>query len=56
MLNLKPFFAILGGFLIHLTLGAVYSWGNLSLYVISYIRNNGSPVFIHIYYIKIVNW
>lgn len=41
---LRGILCLIGGFLIHLTLGAVYSWGNLGPYVISYVRNHDNPV------------
>lgn len=30
--------AVLGGFLVYLVLGSVFIWGNVSIYVTSYLR------------------
>ncbi|XP_076453917.1 apicoplast pyruvate carrier 1-like isoform X2 [Babylonia areolata] len=38
-----PIRVIIGGVLIHLTLGTFYTFGNLSPYLTSYIRQNSSP-------------
>ena len=35
--------ALLGGFLIQLTLGSFYSFGNMMTYLTSYMRLHGSP-------------
>ncbi|XP_040574922.1 apicoplast pyruvate carrier 1 [Lepeophtheirus salmonis] len=35
--------AVFGGFLIQFTMGAFYSFGNISTYMSSYMRQNGSP-------------
>ncbi|XP_023330169.1 uncharacterized protein LOC111702648 [Eurytemora carolleeae] len=35
--------AVFGGFLLQFTMGAFYSFGNLSTYMTSYMRQNGSP-------------
>jgi len=35
--------ALIGGFLIQLTLGSFYSFGNMMTYLTSYMRQNGSP-------------
>jgi len=35
--------ALLGGFLIQLSLGSFYSFGNMMTYLTSYMRQNGSP-------------
>ena len=35
--------ALFGGFLIQLTLGSFYSFGNMMTYLTSYMRINGSP-------------
>ena len=32
-----------GGFLLQFTMGAFYSFGNMSTYMTSYMRQNGSP-------------
>jgi len=39
----RGFAAILGGFLLQFTMGAFYSFGNMSTYMTSYMRQNGSP-------------
>ncbi|GMH56422.1 hypothetical protein TrRE_jg6750, partial [Triparma retinervis] len=33
---------LLGGFLLHLVLGTIYMWGNISIYVTSYLREYNS--------------
>ena len=35
--------AVLGGFLLQFTMGSFYSFGNMSTYMTSYMRQNGSP-------------
>ena len=35
--------ALIGGFLIQLTLGSFYSFGNMMTYLTSYMRTHGSP-------------
>lgn len=35
--------ALLGGFIIHFSLGTLYTHGNLSTYIISYVRNYSHP-------------
>jgi len=39
----KGVLALFGGFLIQLTLGSFYSFGNMMTYLTSYMRQNGSP-------------
>ena len=34
---------IIGGFLVHLSLGTIYTFGNISPYIVSYIRNRSHP-------------
>ena len=34
---------VIGGFLVHLSLGTIYTFGNMAPYVISYIRNQSHP-------------
>jgi hypothetical protein len=34
----------LGGFLLHLAIGSVYIWGNISIYVTSYLRHYDETV------------
>ena len=36
--NLSPLYSLLGGFLIQLTLGSFYSFGNMMTYLTSYMR------------------
>lgn len=43
--------AVFGGFLLQFTMGAFYSFGNMSTYMTSYMRQNGSP---HITYTDFV--
>ena len=40
---LRGFLVILGGFVVHLTLGTIYSFGNIAPYIVSYIRNQSHP-------------
>ena len=35
--------AVFGGFLLQFTMGAFYSFGNMSTYMTSYMRQHGSP-------------
>ena len=35
--------AVFGGFLLQFTMGAFYSFGNMSTYMVSYMRQHGSP-------------
>ena len=37
----KGVISLLGGFLIHLTLGTVFLWGNINVYLRSYLYYNG---------------
>ncbi|CAG0914197.1 unnamed protein product [Notodromas monacha] len=41
----RGYFALFGGFMIHLTLGTIYSFGNLTTYITSYIRQRNDPTF-----------
>lgn len=34
---------IIGGFLVHLSLGTIYTFGNIAPYIVSYIRNESHP-------------
>ena len=34
---------IVGGFLVHLSLGTIYTFGNIAPYIVSYIRNESHP-------------
>ena len=34
---------VIGGFLVHLSLGTIYTFGNMAPYVVSYIRNQSHP-------------
>ena len=40
---LRGFAAVFGGFLLQFTMGAFYSFGNMSTYMTSYMRQHGSP-------------
>ena len=40
---LRGYFAIAGGCIVHLTLGTVYTFGNLAPYIVSYIRQRSHP-------------
>ena len=35
--------AVFGGFLLQFTMGAFYSFGNMMTYMVSYMRQHGSP-------------
>lgn len=39
----RALLVLLGGFIIHFSLGTIYTYGNLSPYITSYIRNQSSP-------------
>jgi len=39
----RGYAAVFGGFLLQFTMGAFYSYGNMSTYMTSYMRQNGSP-------------
>ena len=41
--KLKAVLNIIGGILTHLTIGTVYLWGNISIYVTSYYRLHNYP-------------
>ena len=42
-LLLRGMLAVIGGFLVHLSLGTIYTFGNMAPYVVSYIRNQSHP-------------
>ncbi|XP_076438092.1 apicoplast pyruvate carrier 1-like [Babylonia areolata] len=42
-LPVKGILTIVGGFLVHVTLGTQLTYGNMNPYVVSYIRNSSSP-------------
>lgn len=37
--NREGYLALLGGFLIHIMIGTFYLWGNINIYVTSYLRS-----------------
>ncbi len=37
-LQRRGFLSVFGGFLVHLVLGTLYYWANITIYVISYLR------------------
>lgn len=39
----RGFLVIVGGFLVHLSLGTIYTFGNIAPYIVSYIRNESHP-------------
>lgn len=39
----RAFLVIAGGFLVHLSLGTLYTMGNMAPYIVSYIRNQSHP-------------
>ena len=40
---LQPLVVIFGGFLVHLTLGTFYTFGNMAPYIVAYINNQSHP-------------
>ena len=43
-LFLRAILVVIGGFLVHLSLGTVYTFGNIAPYIVSYIRNESHPM------------
>lgn len=43
LLWLQPWVVIFGGFLIHITLGSLYTFGNMAPYIVAYVRNQSHP-------------
>lgn len=43
LLRLRAALVVLGGFLVHLSIGTIYTYGNMVPYVVSYIRNQSHP-------------
>ena len=39
----KGILNIIGGILIHITLGSLYNWGNIGIYIVSYYRLHFNP-------------
>lgn len=44
---LRVYAVIAGGFLVHVTLGTIYTFGNLIPYIVSYIRQRSHPADLH---------
>ena len=42
-LVLRAILVVIGGFLVHFTLGTIYTFGNMAPYIVSYIRNQSHP-------------
>ena len=42
-LVLRAIFVVMGGFLVHFTLGTIYTFGNMAPYIVSYVRNQSHP-------------
>jgi MFS family permease len=40
---MKGFLTIIGGILIHITLGTIYLWANINIYITSYFRLGNNP-------------
>ena len=40
---IKGILNIIGGMLVSLTIGTVYLWGNINIYITSYYRLHGNP-------------
>ena len=43
LLIIRAIFVVIGGFLVHFTLGTIYTFGNMAPYIVSYIRNQSHP-------------
>ena len=43
LLTLRAILVLCGGFLVHFTLGTIYTFGNMAPYIVSYIRNQSHP-------------
>ena len=41
--TLRAILVLFGGFLVHFTLGTIYTFGNMAPYIVSYIRNQSHP-------------
>lgn len=50
-MHIRAILSVIGGILIHIILGTIYTWGNLNMYIISYVRHHGSPVH-YFYYLE----
>ena len=44
---LRGYFVIAGGCMVHLTLGTLYTFGNLAPYLVSYVRERSHPADLH---------
>lgn len=44
LLIVRAILVVAGGFLVHLSLGTIYTFGNMAPYIVSYIRNQSQPV------------
>lgn len=47
LLYLQGILVVLGGFIVELTTGSLYTFGNMAPYIVSYIRNRSSPADLH---------
>lgn len=43
LLFLRAILVVIGGFLVHLSLGTIYTFGNIAPYIVSYVRNQSHP-------------
>lgn len=43
LLIIRGALVLVGGFLVHLTLGTIYTFGNIAPYIVSYIHNQSQP-------------
>lgn len=43
LLFLRAVLVLIGGFLVHISLGTIYTFGNIAPYIVSYIRNQSHP-------------
>ena len=43
LLIIRGVLVLVGGFLVHLTLGTIYTFGNVAPYIVSYIHNQSQP-------------
>ena len=47
LLPIRCLMVIVGGFLVHLSLGTIYTFGNIAPYIVSYVRNQSHPESLH---------
>lgn len=42
-LVIRAILVVIGGFMVHLSLGTIYTFGNIAPYIVSYVRNQSHP-------------